>query len=245
MGNMKKYLLFLATILCTNLVAQNSPSVAVVQMQSNRLKEINSKSFDFPTFSLKETEIKGFRYFYDEYTEGELWLTDNRHYKEGYLFKFDEVENSVQVKSPDGKELLLDKDEVVICQLFIFGSTVSYLGLELPNKDNQDKENTYNIFQVLYLSDNYQVLKLPQKRIRKNPKNMSAGQGFEYDQYVPEYHYFVKKKDGLLTEFKPNKKDILAQFSEKKGNLEPLFKQAKYKKLSDALLAELISTVDK
>jgi hypothetical protein len=240
MGNMKKYLLFLATILCTNLVAQNSPSVAVVQMQSNRLKEINSKSFDFPTFSLKETEIKGLRYFYDEYTEGELWLTDNRHYKEGYLFKFDEVENSVQVKSPDGKELLLDKDEVVICQLFIFGSTVSYLGVALPNK-----ENDYSIFQVLYLSDNYQVLKLPQKRIRKNPKNMSAGQGFEYDQYVPDYQYFVKKKDGLLTAFKPNKKDILSHFLEKKTQLERLFKQSKYKKISDAVLAELISTVDK
>jgi hypothetical protein len=240
MGNMKKYPFFLATILCINIVAQNSPSVAVVQMQSNRLKEINSKSFDFPTFSLKETEIKGYRYFYDEYTEGELWLTDNRHYKEGYLFKFDEVENSVQVKSPDGKELLLDKDEVVICQLFIFGSTVSYLGVELPNK-----ENDYTIFQVLYLSDNYQVLKLPQKRIRKNPKNMSAGQGFEYDQYVPDYHYFVKKKEGMLTAFKPNKKDVLAQFSEKKASLEPLLKQPKYKKLSDALLAELISMVDK
>jgi hypothetical protein len=169
-----------------------------------------------------------------------LWLTDNRHYKEGYLFKFDEVENSVQVKSPDGKELLLDKDEVVICQLFIFGSTVSYLGVELPNK-----ENDYSIFQVLYLSDNYQVLKLPQKRIRKNPKNMSAGQGFEYDQYVPDYHYFLKKKDGLLTPFKPTKKGILTQFSEKKSSLEPLFKQSKYKKLSDALLAELIMMVDK
>ena len=237
---MKKSLLFLAIITGSNLVAQNSTNVAQVQTQNNQLRGINYKSSDFPTFKLNDTEIKGSRYFYDEYTEGELWLTDNRHYKEGYLFKFDEIENSIQVKSLDGKELLLDKSEVVICQLFIFGYTVSYLGVELPNK-----ESDFSIFQVLYLSDNYQVLKLPQKRIRKNPKNMSAGQGFEYDQYVSDYHYFVKKKDGMLIEFKPNKKDILEQFKEKKADLESLFKQSKYKKISDAVLAELIMTVDK
>ncbi len=109
---MKRLFILLAITLNTVLSAQTPANVAVVQNQINSVRTINYKSFDFPTFNLKENEIRGSRYLNDEYTEGALWLTKNRQYHEGYLFKFDEVENSVQVKHKDGRELLMKRKQI-------------------------------------------------------------------------------------------------------------------------------------
>ena len=237
---MKKLLTLLALSIQTALLAQTPTNVAVVQNQINSVRAINYKSFDFPTFNLKDNEIRGSRYLNDEYTEGALWLTKNRQYREGYFFKFDEVENSVQVKHKDGRELLLDKEEVVICQLFINGKTVSYIPINMPNELNK-----IGIFQVLFIGETYQLLKLPNKRLRKNVKSMGVGGGFDYDQYVSEHRYFVKKKEGEMIEFKPNKKDIIKAFDEKKAALENVFKDSAYKKgLSDAQLAQIVKMID-
>ena len=114
------------------------------------------------------------------------------------------------------------------------------LGMGMPND-----AKTYAIFQVLFMGENYQLLKLPNKRLRKNVKSMGVGGGFDYDQYVSDYRYFVKKKDESITEFKLNKKDIIKAFDEKKGVLEDIFKDPAYKKgLSDALLAQILKSID-
>ena len=55
-----------------------------------------------------------------------------------------------------------------------------------------------------------------------------------------------KKKEGEMIEFKPNKKDIMKVFDEKKTALEDVFKDSAYKKgLTDAQLAQIVKIIDK
>ena len=113
--------------------------------------------------------------------------------------------------------------------------------MNMPNEPNK-----IGIFQVLFIGENYQLLKLPNKRLRKNVKSVGVGGGFDYDQYISEHRYFVKKKEGEMIEFKPNKKDIPKAFDEKKTALEDVFKDSAYKKtLTDVQLAQIVKMIDK
>ena len=66
------------------------------------------------------------------------------------LFKFDESENSVQVKDKSGEEILVDAVIINGCKLTIEGKAVYYFRTEVPGELNRKR-----LFQLLYNSDKY------------------------------------------------------------------------------------------
>ena len=66
------------------------------------LNKFNSNTTIMPVFDLRYDGIKGSKFFYNEYMDGEIWMSNNRHFTTEY--KFDEEKNTIQVQLKEGKE---------------------------------------------------------------------------------------------------------------------------------------------
>jgi hypothetical protein len=72
---MNKILLSLFLLCVKTALSQNSP--ASVESSVARLNQINRGSGLIPVFNLQTSEIKGSPFFYKDYADGEVWLTNN------------------------------------------------------------------------------------------------------------------------------------------------------------------------
>ncbi len=99
---MKKLsILAVALLWATTMYCQDPTSVS---SSVARLNQINNGSGLIPHFDLRYDGVKGSKFFYENYTAGEIWLSKDRHYGKEYTYKFDEEQNTVQIKMKDGKE---------------------------------------------------------------------------------------------------------------------------------------------
>ena len=73
----------------------------------------NMAAFDFRNTS----DLRGSRFTIDEFKEGELWMTENRHFTKEMTYRFDESENAIQVKYLDGKEIQLLSNEIYLLKI--------------------------------------------------------------------------------------------------------------------------------
>ncbi len=242
---MKNTLLIFA-ILPTVLFGQKAStptSATVLQEQSrvNAMNEImkNNTSSQMLYYKPNELDIKGSKYFYDDYVEGEVWFINGQYASTEYVYKFDETQNSVQIKDKKGEELLVDASTINGCKLIINGKAVIYFKAQVPGDPSQKK-----LFQLVYYSDNYKVIKMPAKRLI--PKTKIFHDDAQQYEYLNEHTFYVKKGDGRYEELKLKKKGVMEAFPEKKAVLTKLFETPAYKeRLNEALLAGLLVEIDK
>jgi hypothetical protein len=232
---MKKIFLFLLTLLYFNFLNAQS-----IESKSDFLNGFDSKGTMLYTFNDRYDGIEGNFYFYDTlYHEGELWLTNNRHYTNEYKYKFDQIEGTVQILYANGKELLLDVNQVLSFAMFIDDKTVNFVKMPLANSDSK------RLFQVIYWSSNIKFLRDIKKKVVRTKLQASFSNSKIVDEIKNDYHYYISKKDELLVEIKLNKKGIIKALPEKEKEIERLFKTKTYKNdLTVSKLAELMQKLD-
>ena len=213
---MKNYFLFLGLLFPVIGVVAQSP--ISVESSVARLNQINQGNNLIPVFNLQMGEIKGSRFFYNEYTEGEVWLTKERHYGKEYKYKFDEADNTIQILTKEGKEILLLNYEIDVAKLYIKGSTITYFRAEVPNS-----EGIHRLFQVLFVGKKYTFIKLPSKKLVKTDNRGGYNTGEIYQEYIPIHRYFVQVNNKPFQELKMTKKSLLKAMPQKKAALEELF----------------------
>ncbi len=205
-------------------------------------------SADFvPKFNISPIELKGSRYFNEEYTAGEIWMSRNRHYSTELKYRFDEYENSVQVKYRKGKELLLLSEEIEYLKLFNKTDTLLFFKMPVPGEKNMSK-----LFMVVYASPAYKLIKLPGKRYRYVNDKIPYGSGERYDEYIDEHRYFIKIGKSAFTEIKPTQKALMKAFPQKKATLDKLFStpeevkpdEKKKGNLKDFTLAQILQKIE-
>ena len=236
---MKKAILFLL-LLPTIFFGQTS-TILQEQARVNTMNQLmqNNTSSLMLYYKPSEADINGSRYFYKDYATGELWFMNGDSVSKGYLFKFDESENSVQFKDKDGQEILADVTKLMGCRLDIDGKIVLYLKMEVPNEPNVRR-----MFQLLYSSDGHQVIKLPSKKLITKTK-IFHDDPVAYE-YIVQHRYFLKKGNGKFEEMKLKKKGLLAAFPEKKARIARLLEAPQYKDgLDEAGLAAILTELDK
>lgn len=184
--------------------------------------------------------IKGNRYFYDNnYHEGNLILTKNRTLSTGMLFRYDQLEGTVQMKYPDGKEILVDSREVLNFDLFVENKSVMFIRMKNPITD------ALSIVQVIYYSPTFQLVREPRKKLKRVENTGAYSSNTIYDTYENDYHYFIKRGKEDLVEVKPTAKSFSKAMPDKAAKIESLFKAAKSKgELSVTKLAEIIQKLD-
>ena len=193
-----------------------------------------------PIFDLRYEGVKGSRFLNEEYAEGEIWMTNNRHYTVEMKYKFDEAENGVQVKfASTGKEITLFNNEVEIFKLKLNGSTVTYFKAEVPGENETNK-----LFQVIYLGKKYQLIKLPVKKLVRHKETGAYQSGANYDKFEESHRYFIKINDQSFKEIKFKKSVILKMIPNKKDSLEKLFDKPQYKDLTDFNIGEILQKIE-
>lgn len=214
---------------------------ASVENSVARLNQVNNNSRTglIPYFNLRYDGIKGSKFFYEDYTEGALWLSKDRHYGKEYTYKFDESENTVQVKTKEGKEISLLSHEIEVAKLFIKGSTVTYLRAEVPNSKGE-----HRLFQVLFVGKKYALLKLPGKKLVKEERTGGYNTGEIYHEYIATHRYFLQTGQKTAEEIKMTKRSLLKAMPSKKAVLEDFFEDHEGD-IHDYEIAELLEKSEK
>ena len=227
-------------------VAASSTTTTVISTAENPDVTVENK----PTFQRFDNMIvpderyegiKGNRYFYDnQFHEGTLTMTKKREFGNGMLFRYDQLEGTVQMRYPDGKEVLVDQREILNFNLFVENKSVIFLRMKIPT--NPDG---LNLVQVIYYSPTMQLVRDPRKKL-KRVENIGAYSKNEiYDTYENDYRYFIKIGKENLVEVKPTAKSLSKVMPSKATRIESLFKAAKYKgELSVTKLADIIKKLD-
>jgi hypothetical protein len=232
---MKKYVFLLA--LCTftqALLAQGGDNQGVPKeflgnFERNLPKENPDKN------------IRGTRYSTEDYCAGELVMKNGNHYTTELLYKFDEFSNAIQVKFGNGKEVALFYNNIDSFRLFIGKNVVNYIKADVPNESETNK-----FYQVIYLSTNYQLIKLPKKVVVNVDTRNAFGDGEEFKKFENKDIYFLKKGSAKPFEkIKISKKALIELLPTKKETLTKLFDTPSYKGLlDDAKLAALFKEID-
>ena len=235
-----KKTLFILIIVQSSLFAQTS-TVLQEQSRVNAMNEVlkQNTSSQMLYYKPSEVDIKGSKYYLDAYSTGELWFMNGDYISTGYLFKFDEVANSVQIKDKNGEEILADASKINGCRLNIEGKTVLYFKSPVPGDPNNRQ-----LFQLMYNSDNCKVIKLPSKKLITRTKMFHDDAAQQ--EYFAQHTYFIKKGDNKYEEIKLKKKALLEVFPEKKAVLTRLFETPQYKdRLTEASLAAILMELEK
>ncbi len=236
---MKKRLFYLLLCLPFALSAQAAfdPSGQIAQFAS----PLTSRTGNLPIFDLGLDNIKGSPFTIPTYCNGEVWMTKNRHYKEGYQFKYDETQNVVRaINLKTGLELELMKEEVLGLRLDYQAQAIIYITMEIPNNSEGDK----CLMQVIYHSPKYSLMKYPRKsleQVRKQPLNPDES----YSIYKAYPDYYFRKNKAPYERIKLNKKAFKAQLVNQQTALEKLFDAPEYKgNLTDWKAAKILETLD-
>ena len=185
--------------------------------------------------------IRGNRYFYDnQFHEGTLTMTKKREFGNGFLFRYDQLEGTVQMRYPDSKDVLIDQREILNFNLFVENKSVVFLRMKIPT--NSDG---FNLVQVIYYSPTMQLVRDPRKKLKRVENTGAYSKNEIYDTYDNDYHYFIKLGKEDLVEVKPTAKSLSKVMPSKAAKIESLFKAAKYKgELSVTKLADIIKKLD-
>lgn len=184
--------------------------------------------------------LEGNPYFFDDkYHDGEIWLTQNRHYEKDYQYKFDQLTSTVLLKYPNGKEILLDAKDILSFNMFIEDKTVTFVRVQLSDS----KEAT--VAQLIYWSPKLKLLRDIKKKLLRNKENGAYNDGKVTDKVVNDYRYYFSKNDAELVFIKPTKKGFIKALPNKEIELERLFKTKEFKDdLTVSKLAELMQKLD-
>jgi hypothetical protein len=212
--------------------AQSANATILSNFNPNGIKTIN--------YSEPNNGIDGSCYFFDnEYHEGEIWLTQNRHFSKEFKYKFDQMAGSVQVLYPNGKELLIDIKEIKDFQMFVEEKTMTFVKTKLPHSDEM------RVMQVIYRSPKMQLLRdIKKELIKKDTDGLYISNKTGY-KIINDYSYFFSKNKDALTTIIPNKKGFVKVLPYKEKDIVVLFKKVKFKKeLTVSKLAELMQKLD-
>ena len=237
---MKKNALFIISwiVLINHLTAQRGSF-----NQGAPFREQTLMQFPSAIDASNAKQIKGSRFYNPEYRKGELWASNGLHCTDELEYKFDEVENSVQVKTKSGKELLLDANSIDSFRLYVDDTTTIYY-YKAPLPDSKRAEN--KIFQVVYVGNKILLFKIPQKVMKNLNYKGSFGDGRTLGEYVPRHQYYIKAGNKPLTSVKLNKKDLVNKIPFKKGELTELLEYVEfYEELTEKKVLDIIHKIDK
>jgi hypothetical protein len=209
---MKKVILFILIFATVKALAQGS-NIPPTTLPT----PIFVSNFVGPSYA---KSVNGSPYFDEAYHKGELWTSNNLHFTDEVVYKFNEVENTVLIKTKEGKELLVGAKVIDSCRLYMDDKTTVYFyKASFLNTDKwKDK-----ICQVVYAGKKITVYKIPHKTFEHKEYQGNIGDGRSMYAYVSRDDYFIKVGSKPITKLKLSKKDIMDKIPHKRNDLKEEF----------------------
>lgn len=171
-------------------------------------------------------ELYNKRFFNDSlFREGEL-RTRKSLFTTELAYRFDQVEQTIEVKTESGKQVYLEAKDVVYCKLFFEDHTAVFMPITLP------KQKDLTLVQVIYKTPTLQLYRNIQKKIVN----------FEP---IKDYRYYLRKDNkGLLKEIEINEKSLINELPTKRSRIAQFFKGKKKEDLTLSSLVHLMGQLD-
>lgn len=194
-------------------------------------------------YDIRNISLVGERYFFDSlYHPGEM-KTKNQLYTTELMYRFDQLEGTLQVKLADGKQMLVSESDLVYCKLFIEKDTILFKPSSVPN----GKKRT--VIQVIYDSPTMQLYRDSRKYISRVKSTNIDGYGSSdtYDEIRKNYRYFFRKNQkGPFIEVKADSKSFINLMPEKRSQITQLFRAGQSKGgLNISKLTQIMTELDK
>ena len=190
----------------------------------------------------RDVPIIGERFFYDSiFRPGEL-KTTKKLYTNELMYRFDQLERTVQIQMEDGKRLLLFEKDIEYCKLFIEKDTVLFIPILIPN------ERKLTVVQVIYQSPTLQLYRDVRKFLYRVKSANLDGYSSEkiYDDIRKDYHYYFRKdNESDFMEVKADAKSFVKVMPEKRTKVISLFRAAQKGGMTLPELAKIMVELDK
>ena len=240
---MKNNLTFAFILSCTCITMAQLPSTRTNDGSINLLTSDDRFQYINP-FDGRSVAMRGTPYFLDSlYRPGELQTT-RKLYTTELLYRFDQTQRMVQIKTENGKELWLNELDVVYFKLFFGEKSVYFISAAVPNSRKK------TLLQVIYKSPTMQLLRDSRKYIYRVKSENLDGYSSElvYDEARKDYRYFFNEGEGrIFKEVKINAKSFSNLMPKNRAQITKLFKKAEQTKegLTITKLAEILKELDK
>ena len=192
----------------------------------------------------RSVSMQGTRYFLDSiYRPGEL-RTAKGLYTSELLYRFDQAERMVQVKTESGKELWLNEYDVLDFKLFFGNRVIEFVPAAVPNG------RKLTLLQVIYKSPTLQLLRDSRKYVIRVKSDNLDGYSSDvvYDEARKDYRYFLNQGVNSIAfqEVKINTKSFVKMMPHKKNLITRLFKAGEAKEgLTVTKVAGIMKELDK
>lgn len=233
---MKKITLYWVLFLCT-------PTLMIAQLERTdmaMMSNIAKGNVYMPNLRNTVDEFKGTQFFIKDYCVGELLMTKNRRYTEGYQFKFDELNNVVVAKEMGtGKEVEVNTAEVLGLKLTYKSKDYLFFRTILP--DNlKGKER---IVQLLFHTPNISLYRATQKKLflvsvetNTNEEKVSEFKSFT--------QYYLKTDSDLYHPVRLTKSMLFEAFPTQKTKIEQLLSKPEYKKINEQTVVGIFTEME-
>ena len=229
---------FFATLVFTLVFCKLSSQATFYESTFGNMGRI----YNVQNYDILPIETKGSRYFNDEtYVKGELKTPDSL-YQNDLLFRYDQIDKTLQIKLPNGKELLLDPRHIVYFKLFIEDKTFLFERTQISYKREQD------ILQVIYSSPTMRLLRDARKKKKKvtDTDLYTSAPKAHYVVYENDYRYYLVFGD--MAKFTPlsiSKTSFTLLIPSKAAFINQLFNMKEFRTdLTVTKLKELIRLLD-
>jgi hypothetical protein len=194
-------------------------------------------------FDNRTVAMQGTKYFLDSiYRPGEL-RTQKGLYTSELLYRFDQTERMVQVKTQSGKELYLNEYDVLDFKMFIGDRVVHFVPAAVPNG------RKLTLLQVVYQSPTLQLLRDSRKYVLRVKSDNLDGYSSDivFDEARKDYRYFMNVGTGIaFQEVKISPKSFVKMMPQKKSLITRLFKAGQAKEgLTLTKVAGIMKELDK
>ncbi len=198
--------------------------------------------YNVTNYDILGTETKGSRYFNDEtFVKGELKTPDSLYQKD-ILFRYDQIDRTLQIKLPNGKEGALDPRNIVYFKLFIEDKPFLFERTQIAYKREQD------ILQVIYSSPTMRLLRDARKKKRKvtDTDLYTSAPKAHYIVYENDYRYYLVFGDmAKLDPVNISKMSFANLIPSKAAFISQLFDKKEFRTdLTVTKLKELIGLLD-
>jgi hypothetical protein len=219
-----------------NLSLLNAQSAAIERMRESDFIAKNN------TIDMNSSNVRGNRYFNEEYCAGMVIMKDKSRYTTEMVYKFDEFKNSVQVMIIQSKkELSLFNHLVDTFKLFMGNETVVYSKAFVPEETDINK-----FYRLIYSDSVNSLIKLTRKKIVKVSSSDVFNSSEMYDQFESQDVYYIKIGNVPYQKIKISKKSFFDFFPSKKNALTRLFDLPKFKgNLTDSKLESLMQSLNR
>ncbi len=212
---MKKIILYISVFL------------ACLTTKAQYMQDVNGK----PLMSGKYVDVVGTPYLFENWTKGEVTLTDGKIHKDLDL-KYDQLEGIVFFKGKNGADLGFTSP---VKSFILYPNNVAMNFILVPEIKEVDKDP---YFEVLSEGKKVKFLKKTMKVIREGK---GYGSATTTRTFAENTNYYLLKADGTYTKVKKDKKAIIASLSDKSTEVEQYIKDNKTNFKEDASVAAVIN----